>query len=338
MRQLVAIGLVVVCIAGAAYAEDRDVDWRKRPTSDDLIGVWPRDAWAKNLSGKVILDCQVSEQGALFGCAIAEETPSDAGFGLAALALTPQFLMKPAIEKGKPVAGRVRIPINFKMPQAMRASDYGDGPMFQSLSNVSWVAGPSYDQVVAAYPQRARDAGAGGRATLNCRFDDAGRVSSCETLVEEPRGMGFAAASKALSAHFVGPLSLSDGRSTRGVWTMISFTFAPEMLDAQRRLIGKPQWAALPTGEAVIAGYPRQAAAAGVGTARVVLNCRVAEEGRLQDCLVAEEDPVGLGFGQAALGLGPMFQARPWTAEGLPTIGGRVRIPIRYQFPSEPAP
>jgi TonB family protein len=108
------------------------------------------------------------------------------------------------------------------------------------------------------------------------------------------------------------------------------------MLDSEKRLIGKPQWAALSTGEAVVAGFPEQAVQAGVGATRVVLSCDVAKEGRLQACRIVEE-PVRLGFGQAALVLGGMFRARPWTTKGLPTIGGGVRVPIRFGFPSEPS-
>lgn len=338
----------VVALAGAlsllslhhASAEDAAADWLKKPSADDVLGVFPRDAWVNNVSGKAVVSCRVSEQGALFGCAVESETPEGAGFGLAALALTPQFLMKPAMQDGKPVVSAVRIPINFKMPATTgRPLLDRNYPTRQALSNVSWVAAPSYSEVAAAYPQKAREKLAEGRATLTCRFQAEGRVSGCQTTVEEPKGLGFAAAARQLSESFVGPSVLADGSKTDGIWTMIPFTFDIDMLDADKRVIGRPQWSALPTGDQVIAGYPAAAMKANVGAARVVIACDVVEGGRLAGCTSQSEEPRGLGFGEAALALAGSFQARPWTAEGLPTVGGRVRIPIRYEFPAEkPAP
>jgi hypothetical protein len=37
-----------------------------------------------------------------------------------------------------------------------------------------------------------------------------------------------------------------------------------------------------------------------------------------------------MGFGAAALSLAPKFQVNPWSAEGLPVVGGRIRVPMRY--------
>lgn len=339
-KVIAAAGVISLLSVDATLAQDARADWVKRPSADQVLGVFPREAWRKSISGKALVECRVSEQGVLFGCAIESETPEDEGFGLAALALTPQFLMKPEMRDGKPVASTVRIPINFRM------SGSGGGRLpepndvtRQILSNVSWVAAPSYAQVAAAYPQKAREKLTEGRATLTCRFKAEGRLADCQTTTEEPKGQGFASAARRLSETFVGPSTLADGAPTEGIWTMIPFAFDLDMLDPSKRVIGRPQWAALPTGDEIIAGYPSAAAKAGVGAARVVIACEIADGGKLTDCSAQSEEPAGLGFAQAALALAGSFQARPWTAEGLPTIGGRVRIPIRYEFPAEkPAP
>ena len=342
MSKIIALaGTLSLLLSHHALAEEAAADWLKRPSAEDVLGVFPRDAWVNNVSGKAVLSCRVSEQGALFGCAVESETPEGAGFGLAALALTPQFLMKPARQNGKPVVSTVRIPINFRMPASSgrRLLDH-NYPTRQALSNVSWTSAPSYSEVAAAYPQEAREKLSEGRATLTCRFQAQGRFSACQTTVEEPKGLGFAAAARRLSESFIGPSVLADGRKTEGIWTMIPFTFDIDMLDPGKRVIGRPQWLALPTGDQVIAGYPTAAMKAKVGAARVVIACDVVEGGRLAGCTTQSEEPSGLGFGEAALALAGSFQAKPWTAEGLPTVGGRVRIPIRYDFPAEvpPAP
>jgi hypothetical protein len=50
---------------------------------------------------------------------------------------------------------------------------------------------------------------------------------------------------------------------------------------------------------------------------------------------VTSEEPAEFGFGQAALALAPHFRLSVWTEQGLPTVGGRVTLPIRYQLPPE---
>jgi TonB family protein len=340
-----AAGLAVLFLyAGSAQAANTEADWLKPPSPEDLAAVWPVQAWREGLGGRAVISCKVNTHGALFDCAVESETPDGAGFGTAALALTPQLLMKPATRNGVPVVSDVRIPINFKTPDVATGTripggngPYGGGSR-QVLSNVPWVSAPTYAQVAAAYPKRAREQQIGGRVTLSCRFKADGRLGGCASLQEEPKGAGFYGAAKSLADAFLAPTELPDGTKIAGIETHIPFTFGVEMLDPAKRVIGKPRWAALPEGKQVLGGYPPAAVKAGVGNARVVMDCAVADGGRLESCSLQTEDPPGLGFAQSALDLVGAFQLRPWTAEGLPTIGGRVRIPIRYQLPEEPPP
>ena len=122
----------------------------------------------------------------------------------------------------------------------------------------------------------------------------------------------------------------------RGVGTQYRVTFAPEMLVEGSRIIGKPQWTTLPSGQALAGAYPAAARAAGVGTARVQMRCSVIENGTVETCEIVSETPEGLGFGAAALSLAPHFRLSVWSDEGLPTIGGRVIIPLRYEPPQTP--
>lgn len=330
--------------AAVACAQDSDADWLKRPTAEDLAAVWPREAWQKGLGGKVILACQVSLQGALFDCQVGSETPEGAGFGRAALALAPQLLMKPAVRNGKPVVSQVQVPINFRTPDiALGSRIPGSGPYQAAtrtaLVGVAWQSAPSYPDVVAAYPEEAKAKGVGGRVTLTCVFKGEGRLAGCQTVNEEPERLGFARAAKSLSDSFVGPTTLSDGRKTAGILTQISFTFAPEMLDPdpRKRVVGKPVWAVTPSADQFAGGYPDAAKQAGVATGRAVLLCDIAAGGRLDGCSTQSEEPDGFGFGDAALALSEGFRLRIWTVEGLPVVGGKLRVPIRYNAP-QPAP
>lgn len=344
-RTQVVAGLALFAAAAPAWAAETQADWLKKPTPEQLFAVWPTEAMKKGIGGRAVIYCTISAQGALYGCKVESETPAGMGFGTAAIALTPQFLMKPATRDGKPVESGVSMPINFVAPGGGTGSHIPGGrdpsltPFTRTVaSNLPWTAAPAYADVAAAYPEKARAAAVGGRATLKCTLKADGRLSACSTVTEEPKGYGFAQAARALTAMFIAPTQFSDGRPIAGALTQVPFVFAPEMLDPARRVVGRPQWAALPSGSAMTAGYPREALAAGVKDGRVVMACATGDGGQLQNCAVEREEPAGLGFAASGLALSQSFRIRPWTDEGLPTIGGLVRVPIRYVLPEEPAP
>lgn len=342
-RWALALGLACAQVS-TAYARDSEAGWLKRPSAEDLLAVWPHEAWKKGLGGKATLVCKVSLQGALFDCWVATETPEGAGFGGAALALAPQLLMKPAVRDGKPVVSQIQVPINFRTPDlslGTRIPGAGpyQGPSRAALTGMDWTSAPSYAEVAAAYPEEAKAKMVGGRVTLNCSFKAEGRLAGCETVNEEPERLGFAKAAKTLYGSFVGPAVLPDGTKTAGMLTQISFTFATEMLDPSRRVVGKPVWAAMPSGSDFARAYPEAAKQAGLATGRAVLLCDIAAGGRLSACSAESEEPAGMGFGDAALALSGGFRLQPWTVEGLPVVGGKVRAPIRYNAPQPvPAP
>ena len=332
--------LVVSVVGGAAHAGETAADWRKKPTAEQLFAVWPTEALKKGISGKAEIRCLISVQGALFDCKVESEQPEGMGFGAAAIALTPQFLMKPATRDGKPVVSGVQIPINFSGPSRTTGSHLPGGTPLMTrrvVSNLVWDQAPTYADVAAAYPEKARVAGVAGRVTLRCALKADGRLTTCSTLTEEPPRMGFSAAAKALLPRFQGPTQFSDGQSISGTLTQVPFVFAPDMLDPGERVVGKASWAVLPSGDAMSAGYPRKALDAGVEQARVTMSCVAGAGGNLEGCAVSKEDPAGLGFAEAALALSESFRIRPWTDDGLPTIGGTITVPIRYQAPKEPA-
>jgi TonB family protein len=342
------LAVAVALAAATASAEDKEplkdapADWLKRPTPENLLAVWPREAMRKGVDGRTVISCKVSEQGALFACEVISEKPEGMGFGQAAIALTPQLLMKPAIKDGKPVVTGVRLPINFVGLSNSGSAAHipgGIGAFSKTvITDVPWIDAPAYSQVAAVYPKKAAAESLGGRATIACVLKDDGGLHGCSTVVEEPKGKGFANAAKRLAPLFKAPTRFSDGSSAVGAQAHIAFVFTPEMLDPARRVIGKAQWAQMPSGDAFAAGYPKAAKDAGVRLGRVVIGCMAGAGGKLEGCKVVSEEPTGLGFGAAALALSPSFYIRPWTAEGLPTIGGEIRVPIRYVLPEEPPP
>ena len=335
-----ALALSVTGVAQAAEPTVTPPDWLRRLRPEQLLSVWPKRALETGRGGKATIGCTVTTEGALRDCVVVSERPAGSGFGVAALALTPQLLMKPATANGVPVPSKISIPVvfpDFTPPdEAMLTSTVATG--------VRWTSAPNFADVVAAYPPKARKKGIAGRATLVCSFTEEGRLKNCWTLNQTPTAAGFAAAAKTLTPLFAGPTERPDGKSMKGVQVQIPFTFTEDMLRGGRASVGKPDWAAVPDATTMAANFPTAARAKGVFTARVHLTCSVAANGAVDGCKTVLEEPGGLGFAEAALALTPAFRMNVWSDEGLPVVGGQITIPIRYQFaapasqPAKPGP
>jgi TonB family protein len=342
MRTIRAVALVLAAgaLLGAAPA-DQNPDWVRKPTAKDLLAVWPQEALKNSLSGRGVIGCKVDIRGTLFACRVTDESPPDSGFGAAALALTPQFQMKPAVVGGKPVESAIHIRVRFQ------ASDHLKGvrptgepdPSFGSqvmLSNIPWLEAPTYAEVAAAYPAKARAERVAGRATLSCDFSEDGGLKGCTTVMERPGGQGFAKAAKALAPRFKGPTVVA-GRSIKGMGTQLLVSFVPEMLEMGEPVIGHPQWTSMPSPEQFKAVVPTVGVPPNLSSIKVVMSCLIGSGGAFGDCSVVSEEPSGLGVGPAMAKLGPAFKIGIWTAEGLPTVGGKIVAPIRYVIEDVPA-
>lgn len=102
----------------------------------------------------------------------------------------------------------------------------------------------------------------------------------------------------------------------------------PVILNPSTPVITRTKWAELPSPADLEALYPRSARDRGV-EGRVVMECSVAVDGRLHDCVVTSETPPEEGFGEATLQAASKFRML------LPTdshtfTGGKVVIPMRW--------
>jgi hypothetical protein len=304
-----------------------------------LLAVWPVEAHRRGKGGRAVIKCKVGLQGSLFDCVVASEEPAGAGFGAAALTLTPQLLMTPALKDGKPIVGDVTSPINFPGFTVTKGDDddFGDRKV---VSGLPWRTAPSFADVAAAYPEKARTQGVEGHATLDCDLTEEAALKSCSVLSEEPKGYGFGKAARGLAPKFAGAVATIGGKSIEGIAVQLHFAFAKEFLANGQPTISKLRLAAAPTPEDFDAVFPRNTATAGVRSVRVVLICKVEDEGAFAGCAVEMEEPVGHDFGKGALAVASKFRVQVWSEEGYPVIGGLVRAPIRYEFgePSPPPP
>lgn len=327
--------LALLASASPVAAQDAPADWLKRPTPEMLKELYPSAAAKKGKDGQAVIACIVTVQGLLRDCKAVSETPPRLDFGAAAVAITPQLLFKPAMRDGKPVESVVRIPINWKNMAGMSRL----GPAAQSdkvYTNLPWREAPTTTDVLAAYPAKARSEKVGGVAIIDCRIGSEGRLSRCETVRESPKGYGFASAAKTLAPHFVTPVKTSDGGTAAGARAHVSVAFSAGSLDSP--VIGKPKWVQTPQINDLEAVLPQAARKAGVYQARASLECKVVAGGAVDGCAVVSQDPPDLGYGDAALMLAKFFRLAVWTEEGLPSVGGQVRIPLRFDLPPPAKP
>ncbi|MBC7769707.1 MAG: TonB family protein [Phycisphaerales bacterium] len=182
------------------------------------------------------------------------------------------------------------------------------------------------------YPRAALQEGIGGNVLVDCAVMADGGVA-CSVLSEEPSGRGFGDAVLTMSESWRMPTMDESGAPTAGRRVRRAIEFLPGPPPTVREPVNdgrvtNPYWAERPTARDFERHYPREALRRGVSGA-AMLECIVNADGSLV-CYVDEETPEGHGFGQAALRIAESFRIAPATRDGVPTSGGRVRVPIRF--------
>lgn len=100
----------------AALARNRAPNWRYMPSPEVIQFFYPKAAMRAEVEGKTTVSCLVDAQGSVKDCTVVSEAPSGQGFGDAALRVAKILEFLPARSNGEAVASRVRVPINFRMP------------------------------------------------------------------------------------------------------------------------------------------------------------------------------------------------------------------------------
>jgi TonB family protein len=188
----------------------------------------------------------------------------------------------------------------------------------------TWVAAPTAADMAAAYPAKAKAEGVGGAANLICTANRSGQMTACDVLGESPRGYGFGDAARRLAGQLKA-VGVANNTEVK-----VPITFSPDLARSGAATVKTPKWAALPSVSDMQTVVPKTEG--GPNNVRVTLICDVQAGGALSGCAVDREDPAGQGFGQAILGLAPKFKVELMSAEGMPTVGAKVRVPVRFDL------
>jgi hypothetical protein len=200
----------------------------------------------------------------------------------------------------------------------------GDELVF--LNTPKWLSAPSADQAAAAYPA-GRDRA--GEVSLLCELKSDGGLKNCETQSEAPQGMGFARAAKSLTPLFKVDLSTLAGTKLSRVLITVPVRFPAPAERAAPQAAADPDWIGSPPAQALSSAFPAKAAQAGAATGRAVLECTADRHGLMTACQVISETPPDLDFGLAATHVAALMAVNPWTADGRPAEGERVKFAVR---------
>jgi len=313
-------------------------NWRRLPSTEDMEAVFPEEAQRQGRSGKAILDCLVGTNGALGACRLLSEDPPGLGFGSAALALTPSFLMSPMSVDGQPVdGGSVRIPILFTLSGGSQIVERRVHRLYRSLA---WVRQPRRADVAAAYLAEtgARPGGEDATLVLRCTLDSQGELYDCNIVNSTP-SRRFAGTAERLSHLFRARL---DPRTGPRRQDMVDITFhlrpgAPTDADLAALPPLKTVEMTLlrgPTETDLILPEAARKAALAKGWAEV--ECTVAEMGQLGDCAGVSEQAPGLDLGITAARAATRVQIATWNGLGDPTPGRRVRLKLEMKAEAGP--
>lgn len=334
---IAALGATLAFATGAAAQSPDNIavlrpDWVRYSNFNwPISDFYPNDAFRMRIAGQVVLRCVIDVHGGFDPCEVVTETPADHGFGPAALALSAHLAVAPG-HVAPVVDGHVDIPLAFKDCCAPK-----DPPeTFLKLPQPTFNDAPTAAQVAEAFPKQAIGKRAVIHAVLRCEVRADGSLWGCLQQVREPFSLS-ADAVRALSKGFSVALSDDMRASDKTLVVDLPVTIHDPNQPIPPPRVASPEWRRSIDPDQLAAIYPAKAADAGLKSGRGVVECDVDHTGQLINCQPVSETPAGLGFGDAALQVARAMAMDPWTSDGEPVEGARIRLPIDLAAPPSDA-
>lgn len=328
-QAMLAVALIAAAVGAAPTPNDSapvsvlapigiEARFVQRPSGSEYGAVYPHGAVNVGMPGHVALDCGVENDGRLQKCKVEREIPEGASFGGAAVSLSRFFRLDS--ESVAAMGGDFHFSIGFATATSEDAQ----------LAIGPWLAAPGFADTNAVYP----DIGGGvtGQVFMHCGLERDGRLKDCKALYERPIDRDFDVAALKLARRFqmrIDPVVLKSHEAlSANVLVRIAAPFGD---DAKQRRIADPVWLSAPSLAALSRLFPAQATAKGVTAGVGTVDCTVAADGSLVDCRTGDAgDPPNLGFSDAALKAVAGMRMSPWTDDGGPVDGARIRLPVRF--------
>ncbi len=308
------LGLACALGAPAAHAQEATrAHLLTAPDAQMLSDVFPVIPLANGVSGRVVLACDVTDDGGA-SCHAADETPAGQGFGVAAEKLALNWRFAPATQSGQPAPSAIQVSIVFQNASDTPLEIFEiDADGAEGIAHLP----PSGDAVNRFYPSRAREEAIDGRALVAC-ITRSDQQLDCAIEREAPEGYEFGAQALAML------LEEPGSRSHLGPAFRVVIDFAMHDRFGTR-------WDRFPTGRDFEQYYPRPALRRGI-EGRSAPWCTIQID-RTVVCAVGPEEPAGEGFGLAAAHIAMRFRVSA-VALGRPglAVGDQIGIPISFRI------
>jgi TonB family protein len=185
-----------------------------------MLTFYPPEASRNRVEGSATISCKVDVFGKLQNCNVIAETPTDAGFGAALIAMSTRFTMWPLTKDGMHIGGAtVRIPVRFTLPRLP------DDTVLDAdaITEPEWAKEPPPTWRPESYPRALARDGRPGYAALLCRAGPKGELLNCQLKFEVPTGLGVGDAAIRVLPRY--RLKQTDiyGRATAGRQVLLRF-------------------------------------------------------------------------------------------------------------------
>lgn len=125
MKRISPITSLAIVLAAPCIAQvDANPAWAPRPQESAppdpsiLERYYPQRARDQGVSGRVVIDCAITPQGALSGCRVISESPRGMGFGEASVRAATRLRVRTHGRSGNGAPGaRIQIPLDWRLDE-----------------------------------------------------------------------------------------------------------------------------------------------------------------------------------------------------------------------------